>query len=123
VIPVEESLLWDSLWDFDKNSPKSSWQLLGRAYCVQPNLYLNASTLCSTLDNRHFPIYLARKSVRAIKAYNEQQAEKKAQWSINVSTLEDLSGCHSKAVRNYLDSDEDRPNALTMGMTDKFVPP
>ena len=49
-----------------------------------------------------------RRSVRAIKAYNEQQAEKKAQWSINVSTLEDLSGCHSKAVREYLDSDEGR---------------
>jgi hypothetical protein len=49
-----------------------------------------------------------RRSVRAIKAYNEQQAEKKAQWSINVSTLEDLSGCHSKAVRDYLDSDEGR---------------
>jgi hypothetical protein len=49
-----------------------------------------------------------RRSVRAIKVYNEQQAEKKAQWSINVSTLEDLSGCHSKAVREYLDSDEGR---------------
>ena len=32
-----------------------------------------------------------RRSVRAIKIYNEQQAEKKAQWAINVSTLEDLS--------------------------------
>ncbi|HEY9615115.1 protelomerase family protein [Allocoleopsis sp.] len=49
-----------------------------------------------------------RRSVRAIKVYNEQQAEKKYQWSINVSTLEDLSGCHSKAVREYLDSDEGR---------------
>lgn len=49
-----------------------------------------------------------RRSVRAIKVYNEQQAEKKAQWAINVSTLEDLSGCHSKAVREYLDSDEGR---------------
>jgi integrase len=49
-----------------------------------------------------------RRSVRAIKAYNEQQAEKKHQWAINVSTLEDLSGCHSKAVRDYLDSDEGR---------------
>ncbi|MBD2016081.1 hypothetical protein H6F96_19175 [Microcoleus sp. FACHB-53] len=49
-----------------------------------------------------------RRSVRAIKTYNEQQAEKKHQWSINVSTLEDLSGCHSKAVREYLDSDEGR---------------
>jgi integrase len=49
-----------------------------------------------------------RRSVRAIKVYNEQQAEKKYQWSINVSTLEDLSGCHSKAVRDYLDSDEGR---------------
>ena len=49
-----------------------------------------------------------RRSVRAIKIYNEQQAEKKAQWAINVSTLEDLSGCHSKAVREYLDSDEGR---------------
>lgn len=25
-----------------------------------------------------------------------------------ISTLEDLSGCHSKAVRDYLDSDEGR---------------
>ena len=49
-----------------------------------------------------------RRSVRTIKAYNESQAEKKAQWAINVSTLEDLSGCHSKAVRDYLDSDEGR---------------
>ncbi len=36
------------------------------------------------------------------------QAEKKAQWAINVSTLEDLSGCHSKAVKDYLESDEGR---------------
>jgi integrase len=49
-----------------------------------------------------------RRSVRTIKVYNEQQAEKKAQWAINVSTLEDLSGCHSKAVREYLDSAEGR---------------
>jgi integrase len=49
-----------------------------------------------------------RRSVQAIKVYNGQQAEKKAQWAINVSTLEDLSGCHSKAVREYLDSDEGR---------------
>lgn len=49
-----------------------------------------------------------RRSVRAIKAYNESQAEKKNMWAINVSTLEDLSGCHSKAVRDYLDSDEGR---------------
>jgi hypothetical protein len=49
-----------------------------------------------------------RRSVGAIKTYNEQQAEKKHQWAINVSTLEDLSGCHSKAVREYLDSDEGR---------------
>lgn len=49
-----------------------------------------------------------RRSVRAIKVYNEQQAEKKAQWAINVSTLEDLSGCHSKAVKDYLESDEGR---------------
>jgi hypothetical protein len=49
-----------------------------------------------------------RRSVNAIKAYNESQAEKKHQWAINVSTLEDLSGCHSKAVRDYLDSGEGR---------------
>lgn len=49
-----------------------------------------------------------RRSVTAIKAYNESQAEKKYQWAINVSTLEDLSGCHSKAVREYLDSTEGR---------------
>ena len=49
-----------------------------------------------------------RRSVRAIKTYNESQAEKKYQWSINVSTLEDLSGCHSKAIREYLDSTEGR---------------
>lgn len=49
-----------------------------------------------------------RRSVNSIKAYNESQAEKKHQWAINVSTLEDLSGCHSKAVRDYLDSDEGR---------------
>jgi hypothetical protein len=44
----------------------------------------------------------------AIIVYNEQQAEKKFQWSINVSTLEDLSGCHSKAVKDYLKSSEGR---------------
>ncbi|NEP01365.1 MAG: hypothetical protein F6K58_22460 [Symploca sp. SIO2E9] len=49
-----------------------------------------------------------RRSVRAIKAFNEIQPEKKARWAINVSTLEQLSGCHSKAVREYLDSDEGR---------------
>ncbi len=48
-----------------------------------------------------------RRSVQAIKVYNEGK-DKKAQWAINVSTLEDLSGCHSKAVREYLDSDEGR---------------
>jgi hypothetical protein len=48
-----------------------------------------------------------RRSVLAIKVYNEDKG-KKEQWAINVSTLEDLSGCHSKAVREYLDSDEGR---------------
>jgi hypothetical protein len=48
-----------------------------------------------------------RRSVLAIKVYNENKG-KKEQWAINVSTLEDLSGCHSKAVREYLDSDEGR---------------
>jgi hypothetical protein len=49
-----------------------------------------------------------RRSVNSIKAYNESQAEKEMMWAINVSTIEDLSGCHSKAVRDYLDSDEGR---------------
>jgi integrase len=49
-----------------------------------------------------------RRSVNSIKVYNQSQAEKKHQWAINVSTIEDLSGCHSKAVRDYLDSDEGR---------------
>ena len=49
-----------------------------------------------------------RRSVNSIKVYNQSQAEKKDQWAINVSTIEDLSGCHSKAVRDYLDSDEGR---------------
>jgi hypothetical protein len=33
---------------------------------------------------------------------------KNESWAINVSTLEDLSGCHSKAVKDYLESDEGR---------------
>lgn len=61
-----------------------------------------------------------RRSVRAIKAYNEAQAEKKAQWAINVSTLEDLSGCHSKAVRDYLDSDEGRLNVADYNLEKGF---
>jgi hypothetical protein len=47
-----------------------------------------------------------RRSVLAIKVYNEDKGKKNN--GINVSTLEDLSGCHSKAVREYLDSDEGR---------------
>jgi hypothetical protein len=46
--------------------------------------------------------------VNSIKAYNQSQVQKGMMWAINVSTLEDLSGCHSKAVRDYLDSDEGR---------------
>ncbi|HEY9299250.1 MAG TPA: protelomerase family protein [Phormidium sp.] len=61
-----------------------------------------------------------RRSVRAIKTYNEQQAEKKYQWSINVSTLEDLSGCHSKAVREYLDSDEGRLQVTDYNLEKEF---
>jgi hypothetical protein len=40
--------------------------------------------------------------------HEQHEGDKKAQWAINVSTLEDLSGCHSKAVRDYLDSTEGR---------------
>lgn len=61
-----------------------------------------------------------RRSVRAIKAYNESQAEKKYQWAINVSTLEDLSGCHSKAVREYLDSDEGRLQVTDYNLEKQF---
>jgi len=61
-----------------------------------------------------------RRSVAAIKAYNEAQAEKKNQWAINVSTLEDLSGCHSKAVRDYLDSDEGRLNVTDYNLEKGF---
>ncbi len=61
-----------------------------------------------------------RRSVRAIKTYNEQQAEKKYQWAINVSTLEDLSGCHSKAVREYLDSDEGRLQVTDYNLEKEF---
>lgn len=61
-----------------------------------------------------------RRSVNSIKAYNESQAEKKYQWAINVSTLEDLSGCHSKAVREYLDSDEGRLNVTDYNLEKGF---
>jgi hypothetical protein len=53
-----------------------------------------------------------RRSVNSIKAYNQSQVEKGMMWAINVSTIEDLSGCHSKAVRDYLDSDEGRLQVL-----------
>lgn len=61
-----------------------------------------------------------RRSVDTIKVYNESQAEKKYQWAINVSTLEDLSGCHSKAVREYLDSDEGRLNVTDYNLEKGF---
>ena len=61
-----------------------------------------------------------RRSVQAIKVYNEAQAEKKAQWAINVKTLEDLSGCHSKAVRDYLDSDEGRLQVIDYNLEKGF---
>jgi hypothetical protein len=61
-----------------------------------------------------------RRSVETIKVYNEQQAEKKHQWAINVSTLEDLSGCHSKAVREYLDSDEGRLQVADYNLEKEF---
>lgn len=61
-----------------------------------------------------------RRSVQAIKVYNEQQAEKKAQWAINTSVLEELSGCHSKAVRDYLDSDEGRLQVVDYNLEKEF---
>ena len=61
-----------------------------------------------------------RRSVNSIKAYNESQAEKNHQWAINVSTLEDLSGCHSKAVRDYLDSDEGRLKVMDYNLEKGF---
>jgi integrase len=61
-----------------------------------------------------------RRSVNAIKAYNESQAEKMYQWAINVSTLEGLSGCHSKSVRDYLDSDEGRLQVLDYNLEKGF---
>ena len=61
-----------------------------------------------------------RRSVDTIKVYNSSQAEKKYQWAINVSTLEELSGCHSKAVREYLDSDEGRLNVTDYNLEKGF---
>jgi integrase len=61
-----------------------------------------------------------RRSVAAIKAYNGTQAEKKMMWAINTSVLEDLSGCHSKAVRDYLDSDEGRLNVTDYNLEKQF---
>jgi integrase len=61
-----------------------------------------------------------RRSVNAIKAYNSSQAEKKMMWAINTSVLEDLSGCHSKAVREYLDSDEGRLNVTDYNLEKQF---
>jgi integrase len=61
-----------------------------------------------------------RRSVNAIKAYNGSQAEKKMMWAINTSVLEDLSGCHSKAVREYLDSDEGRLNVTDYNLEKQF---
>jgi integrase len=75
------------------------------------------------LRGSHAPgsaIWKLRRSVEAIKAYNEQQAEKKHQWAINVSTLEELSGCHSKAVRDYLDSPEGRLNVADYNLEKGF---
>jgi integrase len=61
-----------------------------------------------------------RRSVAAIKAYNGTQAEKKMMWAINTSVLEDLSGCHSKAVRDYIDSDEGRLNVTDYNLEKGF---
>jgi hypothetical protein len=41
-------------------------------------------------------------------------------WAINTSVLEDLSGCHSKAVREYLDSDEGRLNVTDYNLEKQF---
>jgi hypothetical protein len=75
------------------------------------------------LKGSHAPgsaIWKLRRSVEAIKAYNEQQAEKRYQWAINVSTLEELSGCHSKAVRDFLDSDEGRLTVIDYNLEKGF---
>jgi hypothetical protein len=41
-------------------------------------------------------------------------------WAINTSVLEDLSGCHIEAVREYLDSDEGRLQVTDYNLEKQF---
>ncbi len=51
-----------------------------------------------------------RRAVAAVKAYNDSYYGKDDMWKINTSVIEELSGSHSKAVREYVDSTEGRLN-------------
>ena len=49
-----------------------------------------------------------RRVVVAIKSYNESQYEKSAQWAINSGVIKALTNINSKAIKEYLNSDEGR---------------
>ena len=49
-----------------------------------------------------------RRVVAAIKSYNESQCEKSAQWAINSGVIKALTNINSKAIKEYLNSDEGR---------------
>ena len=49
-----------------------------------------------------------RRVVAAIKSYNSSQYEKSTQWAINSGVIKALTNINSKAIKEYLNSDEGR---------------
>ncbi|MUH01532.1 hypothetical protein F7734_58445 [Scytonema sp. UIC 10036] len=49
-----------------------------------------------------------RRAVEAVKAYNERQYSADTMWAINTKVLQELTGCRSSILKNYLESTEGR---------------
>ena len=62
-----------------------------------------------------------RRVVAAIKRYNESQYEKSAQWAINSGVIKALTNINSKAIKEYLHSDEGRLQVADYNAMNEFT--
>ena len=62
-----------------------------------------------------------RRVVAAIKSYNESQYEKSTQWAINSGVIKALTNINSKAIKDYLSSEEGRLQVADYNAMNEFT--
>ena len=62
-----------------------------------------------------------RRVVAAIKSYNESQYEKSTQWAINSGVIKALTNINSKAIKDYLSSEEGRLQVTDYNAMNEFT--